>query len=55
VFESLAFIIVNLVLINLGLSLEVIFPVRAKEAEDAQKLVFHTLGDVGGIHGDEVQ
>ncbi len=40
---------------NLELSMDVILPAQAKEAEDAQKLVFHTLGDVGGIYGDDVQ
>ena len=42
-------------LVNLELSLEVILPAQAKEAEDTEKLVFHTLGDVGGIHGDDVE
>ena len=42
-------------LTNLELSMDVVLPAQAKEAGDAQCLVFHTLGDVGGIHGDEIQ
>ncbi len=41
--------------IDLSLSMEVILPDQAKAAEVAQMLVFHSVGDTGGIHGDDVQ
>lgn len=40
---------------NLSLSLDVMLPDEAKAAEDTGMLIFHSLGDTGGIHGDDVQ
>ncbi len=40
---------------NLSLALDVILPDEAKVAQDAGALVFHSVGDTGGIHGDDVQ
>jgi hypothetical protein len=40
---------------NLSLGLDVILPDEAKAAEDAGVLVFHSVGDTGGIHGDDVE
>lgn len=40
---------------NLRLSLDVILPDEAKAAKDAGLLVFHSVGDTGGIHGDDVE
>ncbi len=40
---------------NLSLALDVILPDEAKAAEDAGLLVFHSVGDTGGIHGDDVE
>ena len=40
---------------NLSLALNVILPDEAKAAEDAGALVFHAVGDSGGIHGDNVE
>jgi Calcineurin-like phosphoesterase len=40
---------------NLILPLSVIIPQAAAAAEQAGKLVFHVIGDSGGIHGDDVQ
>ena len=40
---------------NLTLSMDVVLPDEAKAAEAAQMLVFHSIGDTGGIHGDNVQ
>jgi Calcineurin-like phosphoesterase len=42
-------------LVNLSLSMDVISPESAKASRDAGSLVFHALGDSGGIHGDYVQ
>src|SRR5215471_5126504 len=41
--------------VNLTLPLGVILPDVAAEAERAKRLVFHVIGDSGGIHGDDVQ
>ena len=35
--------------------LDVILPDEAKAAEDTNLLVFHSVGDTGGIHGDDVE
>lgn len=35
--------------------MDVVLPDEAKAAEAAQMLVFHSVGDTGGIHGDDVQ
>ncbi len=40
---------------NLSLGLNVVLPEECKAAEDAGVLVFHSVGDTGGIHGDDVQ
>ena len=40
---------------NLRLPLRVIVPDMAEAAGNAGKLVFHAVGDTGGIHGDEVE
>lgn len=40
---------------NLTLPLEVILPDEAKAAVDAGVLIFHSVGDTGGIHGDDVE
>ena len=41
--------------VNLILPLRVIIPSEAAAAQQANKLVFHVIGDSGGIHGDDVQ
>lgn len=41
--------------VNLTLPLRVIIPDVAAAATKARKLVFHVIGDSGGIHGDDVQ
>jgi hypothetical protein len=41
--------------VNLTLPLRVILPDAAAAATAAGKLVFHVIGDSGGIHGDDVQ
>ncbi|QPF82602.1 metallophosphoesterase [Bradyrhizobium genosp. L] len=41
--------------VNLVLPLRVILPGVAAAAAAAKKLVFHVIGDSGGIHGDDVQ
>jgi hypothetical protein len=41
--------------VNLTLPLRVIVPKAAAAAEQAGRLVFHVIGDSGGIHGDSVQ
>ncbi|HKV05959.1 MAG TPA: metallophosphoesterase [Candidatus Acidoferrales bacterium] len=40
---------------NLNLPLDVILPDEAKAAQDSQLLIFHCVGDTGGIHGDDVE
>ncbi len=40
---------------NLSLGLDVVLPDEAKAAEDSGALVFHAVGDTGGIHGDDVE
>lgn len=41
--------------VNLALPLRVIVPDAAATAQSEGKLVFHVIGDSGGIHGDDVQ
>ncbi len=41
--------------VNLSLPLQVIVPEAAATATKEGKLVFHVIGDSGGIHGDDVQ
>ncbi|HZQ15089.1 MAG TPA: metallophosphoesterase [Pseudolabrys sp.] len=41
--------------VNLALPLRVILPQEAAAAERHKKLVFHSIGDSGGIHGDDIQ
>ena len=41
--------------VNLNLPLRVILPQEAAAAERHKKLVFHSIGDSGGIHGDDIQ
>jgi hypothetical protein len=41
--------------VNLMLPLGVIVPETAAAATSAGKLVFHVIGDSGGIHGDDIQ
>lgn len=41
--------------VNLTLPLRVILPEVAAAADKAKKIVFHVIGDSGGIHGDDVQ
>jgi hypothetical protein len=41
--------------VNLTLPLRVILPETADAAQRAGKLVFHVIGDSGGVHGDDVQ
>jgi hypothetical protein len=41
--------------VNLTLPLRVIIPDVAAAAASAKTLVFHAIGDSGGIHGDDVQ
>jgi hypothetical protein len=41
--------------VNLVLPLRVIVPEAAAAAQQAKKLVFHVIGDSGGVHGDDVQ
>lgn len=42
-------------LVNLSLDLDLILPDEAKAAQDTDSLVFHSVGDTGGIHGDDVE
>jgi hypothetical protein len=42
-------------LVNLSLDLDLILPEEAKAAGDSDSLVFHAVGDTGGIHGDDVE
>jgi len=42
-------------LVNLSLDLDLILPEEAKAAVDTDSLVFHAVGDTGGIHGDDVE
>jgi Calcineurin-like phosphoesterase len=42
-------------LVNLSLSMDVILPDEAKNSRESGLLVFHALGDTGGINGDYVQ
>jgi hypothetical protein len=42
-------------LVNLSLDLDLILPEESKAVLDTNSLVFHALGDTGGIHGDDVQ
>lgn len=41
--------------VNLTLPLRVIVPDAAATAQSEGKLVFHVIGDSGGIHGDDIQ
>jgi Calcineurin-like phosphoesterase len=41
--------------VNLTLPLRVVVPEAAAAATAAKKLVFHVIGDSGGVHGDDVQ
>src|SRR5262249_11246837 len=40
---------------NLVLPLNVVMPIATQAIEKAGRLVFHSFGDSGGIHGDDVQ
>src|SRR5215472_14100028 len=40
---------------NLTLPMDVVLPDEAKVVLDEQMLVFHSVGDTGGIHGEEVE
>jgi hypothetical protein len=42
-------------LVNLSLDLDLILPDEAKAAQDTDLLIFHSVGDTGGIHGDDVE
>src|SRR5271165_252193 len=42
-------------LTNLSLALDVILPDEAKAVQNSGVLVFHAIGDTGGIHGDQVE
>jgi Calcineurin-like phosphoesterase len=42
-------------LTNLGLAMDVILPEETNAAQQNGKLVFHSVGDTGGIHGDDVE
>src|SRR5215472_16154499 len=42
-------------LTNLSLPLDLILPDETQAATDAGMLVFHSVGDTGGIHGDDVE
>jgi hypothetical protein len=39
----------------LELPLEIIIPREAEVAEHSKKLVFHAVGDTGGVHGDQAE
>jgi len=39
----------------LSIALDVILPHEAKVAADSGTLIFHSVGDTGGIHGDDVE
>src|SRR5215475_5630942 len=41
--------------VNLTLPLRVVIPAETQAAANAKKLVFHVIGDSGGIHGDDIQ
>lgn len=40
---------------NLSLDLEMVLPEEAEAAVDTNSLVFHSVGDTGGIHGTEIE
>lgn len=40
---------------NLSLDLEMVLPEEAEAAVDMNSLVFHSVGDTGGIHGTEIE
>jgi hypothetical protein len=40
---------------NLSLDLDIIIPSKTKTVIDTDSLVFHAVGDTGGIHGDDVE
>ncbi|HXU20255.1 MAG TPA: metallophosphoesterase [Verrucomicrobiae bacterium] len=42
-------------LVNLNMPMSAILPDEASVSETAGKLVFHSVGDTGGIHGDDVE
>jgi hypothetical protein len=42
-------------LTNLSLAMDVILPDEAKAAQSSGVLIFHSVGDTGGIHGDDVE
>lgn len=42
-------------LVNLSLDMSVVLPEEAATVRDSGKLVFHAVGDTGGIHGDDVE
>jgi hypothetical protein len=41
--------------VHLELPLEIVLPHEAEAAEQAKKIVFHAVGDTGGVHGDQTQ
>jgi Calcineurin-like phosphoesterase len=41
--------------VNFHLPLDVIAPAAAAQAETSKKLIFHCVGDTGGVHGDATQ
>ena len=42
-------------LVNLTLPLEIVNPTASQAAQAAQKLIFHCVGDTGGVHGTATQ
>jgi Calcineurin-like phosphoesterase len=41
--------------VNLVLPLRIVLPEAAQAVEHSNKLVFHAIGDSGGVHGDDIQ
>jgi len=41
--------------VNLTLEMQTVLPKESQLAEDSNYLVFHAVGDTGGVHGDEVE
>jgi Calcineurin-like phosphoesterase len=41
--------------VNLAMEMDSILPQQSAAAEDAKTLVFHAVGDTGGVYGDDVE
>lgn len=41
--------------VNLNLEMETVLPQESAFVEDSRKLIFHAVGDTGGVYGDDVE